>query len=726
MSSCIPVTSRHLCPIIVFILFSWPGDCIQHRRNKKKVLQIKGREFVLGPDGPPVHIHAGEMHYFRVPEVYWHDRLRRLKALGLNTVSTYVAWNWHEQEEGKFDFHSEGKDIARFLQLAKQEGLYVVLRAGPYICAEWEFGGMPAWLLKYVLKSGMRFRSGSDKRYLSFVDRFWDKLLPIVRNELQENGGAVAMVQLENELGAMPYSDKPDYAYMRHLQKLARKHLGESVILISTDNSKGAVRVPGVLQAVNMGAWTDNAKEHLNATLAPARKLNGGVGPDFVMELWAGWFQMWHRSKWDEDMFNQPGKRLTNYVKELLASNTSFTLYMAHGGTNFGAWNSATSVMTGPFEMLPQSSSLVQKNKKNQDGYVHMSFVTTSYDYAAPISEDGRHGIGGDGLDKFDSLRKVLAEHRDANEGPLPEEPAFVPVADYAGDDIGGKLILNRQGNLRDPIVLQNVCAGGWQRGNPEPMEIHGQQLGMVLYRLQASQTSMAGGSLIDLDAEPQELSLKGKDRLTVWHGETLISNLETNLLHGRNGEYFENVTTSPLMPGKVGNLDVLVENLGRRAYFCTFACGFKFLPEFFNDWKGLAEVPLLGGKPLEGDWSFCPIKLENLYAFNGSAPPSSISVTESGAGPAFFEGTLSLESHPHADTFLRFDDGLWTTGSAYVNGFHLGRYWRDAHGPFDLYVPKSKLKKGANRIVLLEMDASDDLMTSQVSFSATRAPSRF
>lgn len=698
-------------PLRLLFLLLAVGQLAQgiQRRTKHKVLQIKGRDFVLGQDGPPVQIHAGEMHYFRVPEVYWRDRLQRLKALGLNTVSTYVAWNWHERKEGEFDFRSEGKNVVKFLQLAKQEGLYVIFRAGPYICAEWEFGGLPAWLLKYVMTSGMRFRS-SDKLYLSFVDRFWNKLLPDIKGELQENGGAVAMVQIENELGAMQYDNKPDYAYMQHLQKLARKHLGNKVILISTDNTKGAVSIPGVLQAANLGAWQDDVKDHLRWTLAPARAANAGSGPDFVMELWAGWFQMEHQSDWDEAMFRQPTKRLANYVKEMLASNVSFTLYMAHGGTNFGAWSSGTTVMKGPFE---HSSFL----EKSQEGAVHMSFVTTSYDYAAPISEEGRHGLGGDGVDKFVSLRKLLSEHRAINEGPVPEEPEFIPIAAYPGNNPDGTVTLYRRSNLRNPLVLENLCAGGWQQGPPQPMEMHGQQLGMVLYRLQPDV------ELYSMGGKPeQELSLKGKDRLTVWYSDDLVAKLSSNLLHGSRGRSFHNLT-APLKSGQLGNLDVLVENLGRRAYFCTADYG--FLPEFFNDWKGLAEVPLLGGKPLEGDWSYCSIELEDLYKFNGSAPPSSTTPTGAEPGPAFFEGSLFLEDNPHADTFLRFDSGSWTTGSAYVNGFHLGRYWRETRGHFDLYVPKSKLVKGVNQVVLLEMDPSEDESNS-VSFSETRSQMPF
>lgn len=684
---------------------------------------------MLGQDGPEVQIRAGEMHYFRVPEIYWDDRLKRLRSMGLNAVSTYVPWNWHEQHDGTFDFASKRKNITKFLRLAKDHGLYVIVRAGPYICAEWEFGGLPAWLLGHVLKTGMRFRS-SDSAYLSYVDRYWAQLLPMVRGELQENGGAVAMVQLENELGALQSpGQKPDYAYMQHLQKTARTYLGNRVLLISTDNGHGNVATPGVFQAINLGPWYE-PKRHLDDSFSLVRKINGNVGPDFVMELWAGWFQMWHTSSWDEGKYRQAGTSLSNYVEELMKRNASFTLYMAHGGTNFGGWNSGTTVMWGAPETTPafraKTSLLGRRVKKHkgksrerppidvQEKVVHMSFVTTSYDYAAPISEEGRHGIGGDGTDKFEAVKNAIQKYTPSSE-QFPPEPAFPKLKKY------GTVQMARGASLMHPAVLDVLCEGGFQEGDPQPMEMRGQQLGMILYRFTPGSED---NILLEKGDVGAELNLKGKDRMTVWHGGDRILNGYTNLAHGNSGKQFRNITTDPLEPARSGTLDVLVENLGRRAYFCGVDYG--FLPEFFNDWKGLAEAPLLAGRTLEGNWTTCSLPLENLWHFNGSAPLSGEGPFEAEHAPTFFEGTFHVDWKPDADTFLRLDSGPWHTGSVYLNGFHLGRYWRDARGPFDLYVPKSSVYKGWNRIVLLEMNPSPHWVSPTVVLDDTRGPTPF
>mmetsp|Transcript_34952 Transcript_34952/g.96626 ORF Transcript_34952/g.96626 Transcript_34952/m.96626 type:complete len:706 (+) Transcript_34952:78-2195(+) len=683
-------------------------------RTKAPHLYIDGNSFILSRNGEKLQVHAGEMHYFRVPEIYWEDRLQRLRAMGLNTVSTYVPWNWHEQQEGVFDWSSDRKDVSKFLRLAHEVGLYVILRAGPYICAEWEFGGLPAWLLRYTLKDGMRFRS-SDKKYLSFVDRYWDELMPKVRKELLENGGSVAMVQLENELGALQDPKAPpDVLYMEHLQVSARKHLGPRVFLFSTDNSKGSVSVPGLFQAVNLGPWQKEPRKHLDEMFGAAQKLNGDA-PEFAMELWTGWFEMWHKSSWDEDRFREPGQHLVDYVEDMLRRNASFTLYMAHGGTNFGAWNSGTIVMHGSLE---PRSLLGQAGSGGASGLtpevVHSTFVTTSYDYAAPISEEGRHYAGRDGVDKFVGIRRLLSQYRSPSDGPIPDEPPFQTLSDY------GTLTLERRASLRDPNALEALCSGGWQTGPPQPMEMHGQQLGMVLYRFSPTEQSGSGTPfLLSADEPAATLSVKGKDRVTVWHGESLVSNLIMNVEHGNGGQAFHNVTTPPLEPGRAGVVDILTENLGRRAYICTQ--DFGYLPDLYNDWKGIAEEPLLDGERLTGQWSFCQLPLEDLAKLGGSAPQASSATVA--PGPAFFEGTLVVKGEPAGDTFLRFDAGPWKTGSAYLNGFHLGRYWRDARGPFDLYVPKSVLRDGTNYVVVLEMDPSEVFGTALVHLSDVRGP---
>ncbi|MEG2720728.1 MAG: beta-galactosidase, partial [Oscillospiraceae bacterium] len=173
------------------------------------MLTINEREFFL--DGKKINIYSGAMHYFRIPYQYWEDRLLKLKAAGFNTVETYVAWNMHEPHEGEFDFEGQN-NIVEFIKTAQKVGLYVIVRPGPYICAEWDFGGFPAWLLKY---ENIKLRCYNEL-YISFVKKYFDVLLPRLVPLQETNGGPIIMMQIENEYGSYG-SDKKYLAFLRDL-----------------------------------------------------------------------------------------------------------------------------------------------------------------------------------------------------------------------------------------------------------------------------------------------------------------------------------------------------------------------------------------------------------------------------------------------------------------------------------------------------------------------------
>jgi len=720
-----------------------------------RALRIVGRDFV-SDTGQIVQLHAGEMHYFRVPEVYWEDRLKRLRAMGLNAVSTYIAWNWHETTEGSFDFASDRKDVAKFLKLARQQGLLVIFRPGPYICAEWDFGGMPAWLLGRALRENFNLRTG-DQRYLHFVDRFWGELLPRVRPELLENGGALAVLQLENEYGHWGDANQPsDRAYFEHLRSLARRHLGPGVLLITTDDDEAVARgrggLPDVFAAVNFGPWEADARKHLDKVFANAR-LHNGEAPELVMELWSGWFQMWQHDENTKKQFKVAGKQLLDYVAALLERNASFTLYMAHGGTNFGLWPSAG------FTMPEMGASFKWTS----------AFVSTSYDYAAPIAEDGRHGFGGDGVDKYAGLRSLLASHQSPDD-PLPEEPALPRFASYSGQGPSGEVPLRRRAPLRDPAALEALRQGeAWALGGePEAMELQGQQGGVALYRhrpadpdalrravarwhsegsgrapllwprMAVAVLAAAAGTTFmwrhlrccrccsvcaaifvavafnvhDRWSKPDEapLVLLARDRVTVWQGEALVLKPYLNIEHTCCPWQVRDLAVN-VMPDGPGTLDVLVENLGRRAFMPRGYIGEGAgLRHIWYDWKGLVSARI-GSEPLAGQWELHVLPLADLHGLNGSAPPPSepqaAAPAPQGSGPTFFEGQFFVpeDDAGPADSYLCLEAGPWSTGVAYVNGFNLGRYWRGAAAPLDLYVPKSALHQGRNVVVLLEME---------------------
>ncbi len=332
------------------------------------VLQTDKAGFLL--DGRPFRLLSGGLHYFRVHPEQWADRLRKARLMGLNTVETYVPWNLHQPRPDTFRMDG-GLDLPRFLELAAAEGLHVLLRPGPYICAEWEGGGIPSWLLA---EPDIRLRS-RDPRFLAAVDDYLDRLLTPLRPHLASRGGPVIAVQVENEYGA--YGD--DTAYLEHIADSLRR-CGVDVPLFTcdqpTDLERGAL--PGVLATANFGS---RSAHHL-AALRAARP----EGPLMTTEFWIGWFDRWgaHHVVRDAD-------RAAEELDELLATGASVNFYMFHGGTNFGFTNGA-----------------------NDKGTYRPT--VTSYDYDSPLDE------AGDPTAKFTAFREVIAKY-----APVPSEPVPAP-----------------------------------------------------------------------------------------------------------------------------------------------------------------------------------------------------------------------------------------------------------------------------------------------------------
>ncbi|MEU6662835.1 beta-galactosidase family protein [Streptomyces sp. NPDC046821] len=324
-------------------------------------------------DGRPVRVLSGALHYFRVHEEQWGHRLAMLRAMGLNCVETYVPWNLHEPRPGEL------RDVAalgRFLDAARAAGLWAIVRPGPYICAEWENGGLPHWLTGPL---GSRVRT-RDAAFLAAVDRWFAALLPQVVERQCDRGGPVIMVQVENEYG----SYGSDQVYLRHLADGLRG-LGVSVPLFTSDGPDDHMltggAVPGVLATVNFGSGARGAFESL--------RRHRPKGPLMCMEFWCGWFDHWGADHVVRDPEDAAGA-----LREILECGASVNLYMAHGGTSFGGWAGA-----------------------NRAGVLHDGVLepdVTSYDYDAPIDEHGRP------TEKFWRFREVLAEYA---QGPLPEVP---------------------------------------------------------------------------------------------------------------------------------------------------------------------------------------------------------------------------------------------------------------------------------------------------------------
>ena len=304
----------------------------------------KGETFYL--DGKPFQIYSGAIHYFRIPRAYWRDRLLKLKECGFNTVETYVAWNMHEPHEGDFDF-SENNDVAAFIRLAQELGLYAIVRPGPFICAEWEGGGLPAWLFA---DKNMRIRC-NYVAYMQKVERYFERLFRELRPLLVENGGNILMMQVENEYGS--YGN--DKSYLRHLVDLYRKN-GVEGLLFTADGAWINMLVKGTLPDyclpfLTFGSNTETAMSCIDLVVKNV--------PKMCAEFWCGWFD-----HWGEEHHTRPTDDVVKELESFLNNGWNFNFYMFCGGTNFGFMNGA-----------------------NYDGkYLP---TVTSYDYNGVLSEAG-------------------------------------------------------------------------------------------------------------------------------------------------------------------------------------------------------------------------------------------------------------------------------------------------------------------------------------------------
>ncbi|KAM4705949.1 beta-galactosidase [Rhinophrynus dorsalis] len=323
-------------------------------------------------DGKPFRYISGSIHYSRVPRFYWKDRLLKMKMAGLDAIYTYVPWNFHEPKPGIYNFSGDN-DIESFLLLANEIGLLVILRAGPYICGEWDMGGLPAWLLA---KETIVLRS-SDPDYLQAVDNWMGVLLPKIKPLLYQNGGPIITVQVENEYGSYFACD---YNYLRHLLNLFRHHLGDEVVLFTTDGSGVPYvkcgTIQGLYTTVDFGPGTNVTAAFL------VQRYSEPSGPLVNSEFYTGWLD-----HWGEPHSVVATERVARSLDEILAHGANVNMYMFIGGTNFGYWNGANT----PYEPQP-----------------------TSYDYDAPLSE------AGDLTDKYFAIREVIKKYKQIPEGPIP------------------------------------------------------------------------------------------------------------------------------------------------------------------------------------------------------------------------------------------------------------------------------------------------------------------
>jgi beta-galactosidase len=377
----------------------------------------KGENFLL--DGEPFLIISGEMHYPRVPRPYWRDRMRKMRALGLNTLCTYVFWDLHEPESGKFDF-TGNLDVAAYLRMAREEGLWVILRPGPYICTEWDFGGLPSWLLSTPELKVRTIDPGFLQAAAKYLRRVGEQLAPLQITR----GGPIIMVQVENEYGSFGH----DHDYMNAIRKMIRE-AGFEVTLYTADGAdelEGGT-LPDLPAGLNFGQG-DPAPE-----FAKLAKFRQNV-PRICTEYWDGWFD-----HWGEEHHTTSPEEAAGGLDWMLSRGISANLYMVHGGTSWGFMSGA-----------------------NFDGTYQPDI--SSYDYDSPLDEAGRP------TRKFLLMREVIKKYLPTG-ARLTDLPAPLPM------------IVIPRFELKEEAALSGLLSKPVSSEQPQTMEALGQRYGFVLYR---------------------------------------------------------------------------------------------------------------------------------------------------------------------------------------------------------------------------------------------------
>lgn len=582
------------------------------------------RTFALGTDdflldGKPYQIISCEMHPARIPVEYWAQRIQMAKAMGCNTVAAYIFWNYHETIEGRFDFTTANRDLAKFFLLVKQEGMLAILRPGPYVCAEWDFGGLPPYLLK---DPELRVR-GLYPRYMKAAERYMARLATVLTPALVTHGGAIVLVQVENEYGS--YAN--DRNYMSRLRDVWKLN-GIDVPFFTGDGPTPYMLEAGSLPGAAVGL--DSGSDEKHWTLA--RQMNPGV-PVFSSETYPGWLTHWGE-KWQRPGI--PG--LVKEVEFLLTNRKSFNFYVAHGGTNFGFTAGA-----------------------NSGGKGYEPDVT-SYDYDAPIDEQGRS------TPKYMALRELIGKYLPSSTS-LPAIPEPIPT--MAIPEFAMAPFTSVWEQLPTPI----------KSVHPRTFEFYGQNQGLVLYR-----TTLVGrksGKLVITDLH---------DYAQVFVDGTLIGTLDRRL--GEKSIDIPAPTTGSsagaggAAAGSAGGpvLELLVEGMGH----INFA-------QDMIDRKGITDRVTLSGMTLM-NWDVFLLPLTDNWIGTLAAKPR----TTDRAG-IFFKGTFTLDAP--ADTYI--DMAGYRKGVVWMNGHNLGRYW-DIGPQTKLYCPASWLVKGTNSVIVLDLHKTD------------------
>uniref|UniRef100_A0A7M5WZQ4 Beta-galactosidase n=2 Tax=Clytia hemisphaerica TaxID=252671 RepID=A0A7M5WZQ4_9CNID len=631
--------------------------------NNERSFTIDYEHNTFLKDGKPFRYISGSMHYFRTPHQLWEDRFYKAKMAGLNVIQTYVAWNMHEMFEDVYHFEND-LDIVSYIKLAQQYDLMILLRPGPYIDSEWEYGGFPYWMNNKV---GKLIRT-SDQGYLNLVDKWFSVLLPKVKPLLYENGGPIIGVQVENEYGSYGCDEK----YMLAMEQMLRKYLGQKVFLYTTDpiidQALQCGSISSLYRTVDFGAGHD-----VNKSFALQRKYQP-KGPYVNSEYYTGWFD-----NWGEGHHVERPEYIAHYLDQILSfENASVNLYLFEGGSNRNFMNGGSYIAN---EYLP---------------------ITTSYDFDAPLSE------AGDPTEKYWQIQKVISKYERLPSGPQPEPTKKLA---YRKLRIYSSLMFFVLEAILQPIIL------------PQPASFERLDLayGYMLYQIFIDQDHpMIEGptqtlnlgvfrdrAYVYVDMKLQGILERNGDfqlNITIDPGHGLqiivenegrtcfseaIQDVRKGLLSGvilsgapitgdwehfRYGIYRQNTPEAPVRESEEEN-----HRLGGFAAHRPFDEQALVIVNSFTE-----HIP----------------KVQKLF--------TSTQVQDGWVGPPALYGiTFVLEEV--ADTYLKLDQ--WGKGFATINEDHYYKYWTSSIPQKTIFIPKTNLKVGNNTIVLTEFERAPSSM---------------
>ena len=609
---------------------------------------VGDKTFLL--NGQPFVVKAAEVHYPRIPRPYWEHRIKMCRALGMNAVCIYIFWNIHEQQEGVFDF-TGNNDVAEFCRLAQKNGMYVIVRPGPYVCAEWEMGGLPWWLLK---KKDIRLRE-QDPYFMERVKIFEQKVGEQLAPLTIQNGGPIIMIQVENEYGSYG-EDKPYVSEirdcLREIYNQAPPTAPEGASIVGKSNvapSGAEGGADGIL--LFQCDWSSNFEKNGLDDLTWTMNFGTGANidqqfrrlgelrpnaPKMCSEFWSGWFD-----KWGARHETRPAKDMVEGMDEMLSKGISFSLYMTHGGTSFGHWAGANSPGFAP--------------------------DVTSYDYDAPINEYGQ------ATPKFWELREMMAKYDErgfplgGRKGRLPAVPkAPMPIITVPKFELTefGTLIDGAMAIFDDP-------------NEDLTMESHDMGWGAMIYEQELPEIT-----------GPSTLSINdAHDFAQVFINDKYIGKID----RVKN----EKSITIPAV-NKGDKLLIIVEAMGR----INFGRAIK-------DFKGITNDVTIETKEGNLELKYTLKKFDMFLvpddyqtAVEALTPDCDLDFYRKAFGKrGYYRGYFNLKKV--GDTFLNFE--TWGKGQVYVNGHAMGRIW--SIGPQQtLYVPGCWLKKGKNEVIVLDI----------------------